>query len=201
VRVAASCTAVGEHAPLGGSAAALAEQWSGRSWSNQATPAISGSTLTDLLSVSCTSGSACVAVGYYDLPAAQSSFTLAERWNGSGWSIVAPLNVAITTFTNGTASIADTLPSSGTLTAAAAAGAPGHPAADIASTLIFDRVTIKVRKAGTVKFKIVAKGRAKALLQEHHKLPVTVTLTFRPKHGKTTTTHLKLTLKHEHKHK
>src|SRR5262249_51171852 len=63
------CTAVGNHAPLGGMVSTLAAGWHGGSWSNEATPAISGANFADLLGVSCTSSSACMGVGYYYLPA------------------------------------------------------------------------------------------------------------------------------------
>jgi hypothetical protein len=62
---------------------ALAERWNGSQWSIIPTIAPNGSAL---LAVSCTSGTACTAVGYqpgrrlFRLP-------LVERWNGSRWSI------------------------------------------------------------------------------------------------------------------
>jgi hypothetical protein len=197
-----SCTAVGNHAPIGGSIGSLAEQWNGSGWSNKATPAISGSTLTDLLGVSCTSSSACMAVGYYYLPAAQSTFTLAERWNGSSWTTQPPLNVAITTFTNGTVSIADTLPSAGTLSGAASSAGPpaAFDVATIASrasrAFLVSRAHVKVKRAGLVRLKFLPDSRALRYLRAHHKLRASVVLKFKPKHGKTITSRLSVTLRY-----
>jgi hypothetical protein len=63
----------------------VAEEWNGSSWSVAATISPGGWS-SELSSISCTTASACTAVGYawsgeaYPVP-------LAERWNGSAWSI------------------------------------------------------------------------------------------------------------------
>jgi hypothetical protein len=49
-------------------------------------PTPSGSTFTTLSGVSCTSESACTAVGHYYSGEAKEFKTLVERWNGSEWS-------------------------------------------------------------------------------------------------------------------
>jgi hypothetical protein len=76
-----ACTAVGGRAD----GTTLAERWNGTRWSIQPTPNPSqgGATLSG---VSCTSASACTAVGGSNAftPRAR---TLAERWNGTRWSI------------------------------------------------------------------------------------------------------------------
>ena len=78
-----ACTAVGYYF-TGNTSATLAERWNGNTWSIQPTPN-PGSRGSLLNGVSCTSGSACTAVGYYVTGNTQA--TLAERWNGTTWSI------------------------------------------------------------------------------------------------------------------
>jgi hypothetical protein len=70
----------------------LAELWNGSSWSSEPPPDPSGGTPSEksgLTSVSCTSATACTAMGYYLAPLSPVGLqteTLAEYWNGSGWS-------------------------------------------------------------------------------------------------------------------
>src|SRR5215469_10260184 len=83
-----SCLAVGGHAnpfteiPPG----TLAERWNGHTWSIQPTPNPPGDGWF-LISVSCTSPSACTAVGGRLTTPGKPSGTLAERWNGHTWRI------------------------------------------------------------------------------------------------------------------
>src|SRR5499433_653560 len=83
-----SCLAVGGHAnpfteiPPG----TLAERWNGRGWRIQPTPNPPGGGWF-LLSVSCTSASACTAVGGRLTPPGKPTGTLAERWDGHTWHI------------------------------------------------------------------------------------------------------------------
>ncbi|MGO9973861.1 MAG: hypothetical protein ACLP01_13860 [Solirubrobacteraceae bacterium] len=58
-------------------------------WSIQPAPSPSGAQGISLMGVSCSSPAACIAVGYYQ-PAGteQLTLTLAERWDGSSWSIL-----------------------------------------------------------------------------------------------------------------
>lgn len=77
---ATSCIAVGDYQTSEGNWLALAEVWNGSEWKLQEIPNPSGHTTNYLYGISCTSGSACTAVGY-------SSGTLAERWNGSEWKV------------------------------------------------------------------------------------------------------------------
>jgi hypothetical protein len=84
---ASACTAVGWYQTSSGPEFTLAEQWNGTAWTIQTTPKPSGSTDTELNSVSCTSASACTAVGFYQNPLESLEGTLAERWNGTSWTI------------------------------------------------------------------------------------------------------------------
>ena len=82
---ASACTAVGGPAQPATTGVALAEGWNGTTWSIQHTPNPAGGSEIHLLRVSCTSTTACTAVGFYSN--ATTTVTLAERWNGSRWSI------------------------------------------------------------------------------------------------------------------
>jgi hypothetical protein len=79
------CVAVGSSATSAGTSA-LAESWNGTTWSIQHVPMPPGGTHSALDAVSCSSASACTAVGYYTSNLG-SQVTLAERWNGSAWSV------------------------------------------------------------------------------------------------------------------
>jgi hypothetical protein len=79
---ASACTAVGRS---GNNNLTLAEVWNGTSWKIQPTPNPAHSDNDVLGSVSCTSPSACTAVGDFTRPSGQVS--LAERWNGTSWSV------------------------------------------------------------------------------------------------------------------
>ncbi|HEY3735569.1 MAG TPA: hypothetical protein VGL63_16795 [Streptosporangiaceae bacterium] len=84
---ATACEATGFYTNSSGNQVSLAESWNGSSWTIQSTPNPSGTTTTQFNSVSCTSASACTAVGYYLAP----GFTmLAEVWNGTSWTIHNP---------------------------------------------------------------------------------------------------------------
>ena len=82
------CIAVGDATVLSsGNNIPLVEHWNGTTWSIERTPV---PPLSDgggaLLSVSCSSSSACMAVGYFGDQAGP----MAERWNGSSWSLQRP---------------------------------------------------------------------------------------------------------------
>ena len=79
------CTAVGSYQKNVEQSFVLAERWNGATWSLQRIPSPPGSSISSLTAVSCSAVNACTAVGTFtshgeDLP-------LAERWNGSTWSI------------------------------------------------------------------------------------------------------------------
>ncbi len=81
-----SCTAVGYY-NNGMVDQTLVEAWNGTTWSIPATPNTSSSENNVFDGVSCSSATSCIAVGHYFNSAL--SQTLAERWNGTSWSIVA----------------------------------------------------------------------------------------------------------------
>ena len=64
----------------------LAERWDGTAWTIQPTPEPAGRRISTWRGVSCTSATACTAVGYYR-NSAGIQVTLAERWNGTAWTI------------------------------------------------------------------------------------------------------------------
>ena len=64
----------------------------GAAWSIIASPNAAGATFTRLYAVSCVRASDCAAVGYATVSG--SYRTLAERWNGTSWSIIASPNAA-----------------------------------------------------------------------------------------------------------
>jgi len=83
-----ACVAVGYSIDGSGAQVTLAERWEGTRWTIQPTPNPAGATSIQLFSVSCTSPSACTAVG------SSSSGTVAERWNGTKWIIQSTPNPA-----------------------------------------------------------------------------------------------------------
>ncbi|HEY5109557.1 MAG TPA: putative Ig domain-containing protein [Acidimicrobiales bacterium] len=111
---ATACTVVGNYSNASGPQT-LAEQWNGTTWSIVTSPNTTTTQNNYLYGVSCTSATACTAVGdYYSGSAFQ---TLVERWNGSTWSIVASPNTSTTV---------DNILSSVSCTSATACTAVGH---------------------------------------------------------------------------
>jgi hypothetical protein len=78
---ATACTAVGSR-----NGRTLAERWNGSTWAIQTTPTPSGATSSYVSGVSCASATECIAVGSY-VNSAGTTVTLAERWDGSTWTI------------------------------------------------------------------------------------------------------------------
>lgn len=78
------CTAAGVD-ESSGARQSLAQGWNGSSWSIQTTPSPVGATSSELTAVSCTSSTACTAVGRYTTSSGSS--TLALRWNGTSWAV------------------------------------------------------------------------------------------------------------------
>lgn len=85
---ASACTAVGAYDNSAGTTLAFAEHWDGTSWTIQATPSPVLATHSFLRSVSCTSANACTAVGDQGT-LTSAGLPLAERWDGTSWSIQA----------------------------------------------------------------------------------------------------------------
>ena len=89
-----ACVAVGfgeSTSPAIGST--LAERWTGDQWAVETTPSPEGAVESDLDGVSCSSPSACVAVGSYFTSSGQDGvpLPLTEVWNGTSWTIaIAP---------------------------------------------------------------------------------------------------------------
>ena len=82
---AADCTAVGDAEPKFGNPETLVERWDGKRWSIQPSPNPYG--YAELEGVSCPSTRACAAVGIGWPGHALPRTPVAERWQGSGWSI------------------------------------------------------------------------------------------------------------------
>jgi hypothetical protein len=67
----------------------LAKHWSGQTWSTQTTPDQNAPAPAQLNSVSCSSATACTAVGDY-IDSVGYPEPVAERWNGDAWSVQIP---------------------------------------------------------------------------------------------------------------
>jgi hypothetical protein len=81
-----ACTAVGSEENSEGHHVPFAENWNGEKWTPHEMKSPSGATQTYMFSVSCSSGTACMAAGRYD-EGGSSAVTLAESWNGEEWTI------------------------------------------------------------------------------------------------------------------
>jgi hypothetical protein len=86
-----SCVAVGlSGIPDAQGTATLAERWNGTAWTIQPTPNAPGSSSSSqnaLNAISCTSATACTAVGYSRSDSTPSPVPLAERWDGTAWTV------------------------------------------------------------------------------------------------------------------
>src|SRR5262249_26094218 len=82
---ATACTSVGDF-DNGGVIETLAERWDGTSWTVQPTPNPAGAVRSFLLGVSCSSATACTAVGF-SIASNGAQKPLAEAWNGTAWTI------------------------------------------------------------------------------------------------------------------
>ncbi len=81
-----ACSAVGDYVNSAGAEEALAEEWNGSSWSQEAVPNPSGAQQSVLVAVACISNGTCTAVGGF-IDSSGPEVTLAEAWNGSSWSV------------------------------------------------------------------------------------------------------------------
>lgn len=81
-----SCTAVGSFVDAAGETAALVKRWDGRTWKLQSAAIPVEATASALNGVSCPIADTCIAVGQFT-SSAGTPMTLAERWNGTGWSL------------------------------------------------------------------------------------------------------------------
>ena len=95
---ASNCTAVGSYMTRTGHPRTLIESWNGTTWTIVPSPN-PGPATSGLGSVSCTSATACTAVGSYLMRKGGGRVevtTLAESWNGTTWSIVPSPNTGPT---------------------------------------------------------------------------------------------------------
>jgi hypothetical protein len=82
-----TCTAVGHSGNGSGTGGAtLTERWNGAGWTIQRTPTPAAAAAVQLVGVSCASARTCTAVGYFTIITGI-DVMLAERWNGTGWTI------------------------------------------------------------------------------------------------------------------
>jgi hypothetical protein len=87
------CTSTGYYENSSSVDVGLIDTFANGAWTAQAAPGPSGSSGFSLLpQVTCTSPSACVAVGLYDTTAPSHQYPLIETWNGTTWTaLAAPL--------------------------------------------------------------------------------------------------------------
>jgi hypothetical protein len=79
------CTAAGDYLDSRSEPFTLAQQWSTGAWATRPAASPVGTEFAELAGVSCTSSSACVAVGHY-LDGLGSPRALVDRWNGRSWT-------------------------------------------------------------------------------------------------------------------
>lgn len=82
-----ACTAVGWYINVSFAEASLVEHWNGTSWTIEFIPSPGGAFDTLLVGVSCTTATACTAVGGYDTAPSGTLSPLAERSTAGGWSV------------------------------------------------------------------------------------------------------------------
>jgi hypothetical protein len=82
-----ACTAVGGISSPDGRGRTLAERWAGHGWLIQRTPNPTSTPDSTLVSVSCPSATACMAVGETNSSRGNRYVPFTERWNGRHWSI------------------------------------------------------------------------------------------------------------------
>ncbi len=85
-----ACTTVGDYVNSSGTPVTLAERWNGTEWTKQTTPNEAEAGSNVLFGVSCSSSTACTAVGLYVTHYEEKDedwYSLAEQWNGTEWLI------------------------------------------------------------------------------------------------------------------
>jgi hypothetical protein len=81
-----SCIAVGSYTDSSSVSQPFAATWNGTSWTQTAAvPTVAGSTGTGLTSISCSSGTSCMAVGTY-LDGTGTPLPYSATWSGSSWT-------------------------------------------------------------------------------------------------------------------
>jgi hypothetical protein len=81
-----ACMGVGWEVNSAGSYVPLVERWSGTEWSLQSGVVPTGASLSTLEGVACSSSTVCTGVGHY-VNSSGTTVTLAERWNGTEWTV------------------------------------------------------------------------------------------------------------------
>lgn len=89
---ATACTAVGDYFTTSNVEKTLDEHWNGTAWSITTTPNPAGAKGSLLNGVACTATASCIAVGSYKKTSSGNPMALAERWNGTAWSILSTPN-------------------------------------------------------------------------------------------------------------
>lgn len=122
-----TCNAVWSYTNSAGVQLPVAEGWDGTAWTIESVPVPSTAQSSSLIGLSCTSATACIAVGGYSVKSGGgpgSLRPLAERWNGTSWTIQAPPNPSGASFSGVSCASA---------TACTAAGAQSNSAGDALS--------------------------------------------------------------------
>ena len=134
---AGGCIAVGQDKNSSGNDVTLAEKWNGSTWAVTATPNPAGATSSVLNDVACTSATNCVAVGASYGGTTQAA--LAERWNGTTWTITHVPNAsgATQSLLNGISCVA--------ATACEAVGEYTGPSAELTLTEFYNGTTWTVQ--------------------------------------------------------
>jgi len=81
-----SCTAVGTGLDVADARVIFAERWNGERWTVQTTPGAASGTFPQLNAAACPTANVCEAAGYYTDSDGQ-QVPLAERWDGTSWSL------------------------------------------------------------------------------------------------------------------
>jgi hypothetical protein len=82
-----ACTMVGFYETSTDAHVPFAENWNGTTWSVKSMPNPTEGTGIRMEGVSCTASTECTAVGYYKNGSKKAEEGVAERWNGTEWSI------------------------------------------------------------------------------------------------------------------
>lgn len=94
------CFVAGYYEDSSGKHVLFAEQWKGGEWIVQSVPAPQEAQDTSLYGISCSSATACTAVGQSYVNGAGGPAPLAERWEGTAWSVQSPPSPPETTDAN-----------------------------------------------------------------------------------------------------
>jgi hypothetical protein len=88
------CLAVGDGTSSANKEVPVSERWDGTSWRLLSVPIPSGASYVKVMGVSCSSSTVCTAVGSVGSrdPSSGAEFTLADRWNGTTWTLETTVN-------------------------------------------------------------------------------------------------------------